>query len=448
MLEKVYKRLIGIFFIFLFTNVGHAQYTVTGGAGTPGVFVENTLEKFQLYLVYGMNNVEIRYSSGSAPHQHQWYRYRTDPLNDSEPVPSTQEGNSSVVRTVEEGYGYYVREHENLGMNAFVWIIDYSKYEFDVRDIRVLDSDSQCEFISLTGTVHMPKMNYFLPSRKQEELKREIHIVYTTMEENREEQRFVLKEHTVTLNGNPFSEYLTAPLADTGFTIRGDQFARHFNLEKSATTDLYQAVSVKAGADTTVVSAEGDNVLPGTETQSYSAPVEITFKAYANTPVASLFKWAVYDETGKEIRGFTGEEATFSFSNKGKYTARLFVYSRSAIVQCTDSSQVFTFDVRESDLQVPNIFSPGTTPGINDEFKVAYKSLVRFNGWIFNRWGVELFHWTDPAKGWDGKKGGKYVPPGVYFYVIEAKGSDGVNYKKSGHVNIIRPKDVQDQIIE
>jgi gliding motility-associated-like protein len=85
---------------------------------------------------------------------------------------------------------------------------------------------------------------------------------------------------------------------------------------------------------------------------------------------------------------------------------------------------------------------------VNDEFRVAYKSLVSFQAWIFNRWGVELFHWTDPAKGWDGKKGGQYVPPGVYFYVIEARGSDGRQYKEKGSINIIRPKNVQDQIIE
>ena len=38
------------------------------------------------------------------------------------------------------------------------------------------------------------------------------------------------------------------------------------------------------------------------------------------------------------------------------------------------------------------------------------------------------------------KKGGKYVAPGVYFYVIEAEGSDGKKYKKKGDINILRPK--------
>lgn len=107
-----------------------------------------------------------------------------------------------------------------------------------------------------------------------------------------------------------------------------------------------------------------------------------------------------------------------------------------------------TVNISDSYLDVPNAFSPGTSPGINDEFRVAYRSLTRFKCWIFNRWGVEMYHWTDPSKGWDGKKGGKYVAPGVYFYVIEATGSDGKPIKRKGSINILRSKQIQDEIIE
>ena len=103
-------------------------------------------------------------------------------------------------------------------------------------------------------------------------------------------------------------------------------------------------------------------------------------------------------------------------------------------------SMSFALDVAESFLDVPNAFSPGTTPGVNDEFRVAYKSLVRFSCWIFNRWGQQIYHWTNPAQGWDGKKNGKLVLPGVYFYVIEAEGSDGRHYKLKGDINILRGK--------
>ena len=44
------------------------------------------------------------------------------------------------------------------------------------------------------------------------------------------------------------------------------------------------------------------------------------------------------------------------------------------------------------------------------------------------------------AEGWDGKYRGKYVPAGVYFYVIKARGADGVEYERAGDINIIKYK--------
>ena len=44
---------------------------------------------------------------------------------------------------------------------------------------------------------------------------------------------------------------------------------------------------------------------------------------------------------------------------------------------------------------------------------------------------------THPSQGWDGKYKGKFVPNGVYFYVIRARGADGKKYNLSGDINII-----------
>ena len=56
----------------------------------------------------------------------------------------------------------------------------------------------------------------------------------------------------------------------------------------------------------------------------------------------------------------------------------------------------------------------------------------------FDRYGNKMIEFDDPSKGWDGKYKGKYVKPGVYYYVIEAKGADGKEYKKKGDINILR----------
>jgi len=82
-------------------------------------------------------------------------------------------------------------------------------------------------------------------------------------------------------------------------------------------------------------------------------------------------------------------------------------------------------------------FSPGATEGVNDEWKVSYKSIISFECHIFNRWGIKVAEFNDPSQGWDGRHGGKVVPAGVYYYVIKARGADGKNYDLKGDINII-----------
>ena len=86
---------------------------------------------------------------------------------------------------------------------------------------------------------------------------------------------------------------------------------------------------------------------------------------------------------------------------------------------------------------LPNAFSPKSTPGVNDLWKVSYKSLVSYQCNIFNRWGTQMFSSDNPADGWDGKYRGRFVPAGVYYYVIKARGADGVDYNRAGDINII-----------
>ena len=104
---------------------------------------------------------------------------------------------------------------------------------------------------------------------------------------------------------------------------------------------------------------------------------------------------------------------------------------------CEFTAPVYEIYIGESQLEIPNAFSPQGSPGVNDEWKVSYKSLISYECHIYNRWGKELFSSTDPSQGWDGRQGGKYVPAGVYFYVIKAMGADGRRYEKAGDINII-----------
>jgi gliding motility-associated-like protein len=428
--------------MLLFTLSVDAQYTVTGGRGVPLLALDDTRDKLQVWLVYGTDNVEIRYTSGSGSHQ--WFRYKTKAL-EAEPVSSTREGNSSVIRNVEDGYGYFVKESETIGSNHFIWIIDYSKYAFGIERLQVVDGDDPCYEFRLEGTASMPKLGYRLPGGTEFELEREFEVIYNTLEWKDEEKTFVPATVVRTVKKTPFYRSFDPPLTDTDIQLKGDLFARHFNVEKSISVGSYQATAIDIHIDTALIMLESPNRVSAANV-GYSAPAEIQFRAIGNSPVVSFYRWDIINtETKENLRVDNSESFNFTFYSAGKYIVTLQVKDRTGRCEKADSVLV---DIGDSFLKIPNAFSPGTSPGVNDEFRVMYKSLVNFKGWIFNRWGVQMFYWTDPAKGWDGKKGGRYVPPGVYFYVIEAKGSDGRQYKEKGSINIIRPKNVQDKVVE
>ena len=88
---------------------------------------------------------------------------------------------------------------------------------------------------------------------------------------------------------------------------------------------------------------------------------------------------------------------------------------------------------------MPNAFSPNGD-GINDIYKPksGYKSIVKFDAYIFNRWGVKLFEWHDPSTGWDGTYKGKPVKDGVYFCLVKAEGADGRKFNIKKDVNVLR----------
>lgn len=415
MLRTEIRKLGGLIcFLFVMLAIQAQQYTVTGGNGVP-YLLENPGNRIRVYLVYGMDNVEISYTSSST--NHQWYRYKQKAL-DREPVPCEQNGETSVVQNIEEDAGYYVEDPAS-GLNGwYVWIIDYSKYAFNVESITV---KGNCDGFWLEGSPTVPVMYYYTPTGNRITVKREFNVAYQTLEWSEDNNYFSPKNVQRSLTEGPYSTKIndneTIPLCDTEVTLSGDQFAKHFGIEKSITSDTYQAVAVEVHVDTTFIMDNAENMTAG-DGEYISAPATVTFRAYANDPVATLYTWKIYrsdQENGIEnpLVEYRDEEIDYTFTEKGDYTAVATV--SNATGECEAVSNSIEIKIAESELQIPNAFSPGTTPGINDEFRVAYKSLVTYKCWIFNRWGVQMFHSTNPAEGWDGKKVGNMSLPASIF---------------------------------
>ncbi len=107
---------------------------------------------------------------------------------------------------------------------------------------------------------------------------------------------------------------------------------------------------------------------------------------------------------------------------------------------CRDTVNSFVKVTEPITLYVPSGFSPDND-GINDEF-IAVGSGINldyFNMQIYNRWGEVIFESNDLYRGWNGKlNNDRYASNGTYYWLITYTDNNGIEYKKSGNVTVIR----------
>lgn len=109
-----------------------------------------------------------------------------------------------------------------------------------------------------------------------------------------------------------------------------------------------------------------------------------------------------------------------------------------------DCDSIVTVDLRVSNIEMPNIFSPNDD-SVNDKLKIGASSdnLLISAYRIYDRWGNVVFQGDDfnvrdDAYWWDGTSRGKTVPNGVYTYymTLDCEEQGAVPY--SGTVTILR----------
>ena len=178
---------------------------------------------------------------------------------------------------------------------------------------------------------------------------------------------------------------------------------------------------------------ENEPQRPITEAQyTASAPLSVEFRANP-TPAAQYFRWVIY-KGSTLIANRTDENQRYVFTEPATYRAVCYATNPYCL---HDSVQLDNIVITASKLMVPNVFTPDGN-GQNDEFRVLYKSLATFKCDVYNRWGKLVYSWTDPAEGWNGNIGARPAAEGAYFYVIRAVGTDGIQYKLSGDINLLR----------
>jgi len=188
----------------------------------------------------------------------------------------------------------------------------------------------------------------------------------------------------------------------------------------------------------------------GTEVEvgdsSVNAPYEVYFFANPSNidDYTVTYEWRFYKSGDTESSDSSAylvrydEDMTYTFMETGTYTYYLTAtLSQGSQVVSILKSDTKSLTIKESELIMPNAFSPNGD-GFNDVYKPKqYQSLTEFHAYIYNRWGQLLYDWTDPSTGWDGTYKGKACKDGVYFCLVKAKGSDGEVYNIKTDVNLL-----------
>lgn len=356
-----------------------------------------------------------------------WYKFDARGAAYAEPITK-----ASSIDAVPGDCGYIIEDEDS---HFYIWIIDYSKSPMTTGTIEIVESD--CGTATLKYTGNAPRLTYYGITGRQLEIDRDITLSYLTLEQNQENLVFRQITETRDLPYLHQSIALPAPLCSTRFTLAGDRFLKEWGKEITVYSEVLTPEAVEAVVSVRQVEREAPNEQK-TSGNSFggSAPVEMHLSAAVSDAVV-FTEWQIASDA--EFNNITLREQSpewdYIFNDIGTSYIRFVCANASGA--CDWFSDTYVVSIGESRLRCPNAFSPGTTEGINDEWKVSYRSIIEFECHIFNRLGVKIAQLNNPAQGWDGKYKGHFVKPGVYYYVIKALGADGKRYNLSGDINIV-----------
>lgn len=392
----------------------------------------------KLYVLHDLQNVSITYTLPSATSTFEWYEFGYQGAAQATPIPASslsRNGAEITLSNPRPNTGYYISA---AGAAPFYfWLVDLSAYPLQFDALTPDDELSDCQTIALKLQGSAPRIHYYGINARSFELDRDIELSYNSLSPVDDKLEFTSKtveKHFPYINADILAD---APLCATTFTLSGDRFMRQWGIEQSLTTPVFQPYAIDAITEADQLQRENSNEQKTDVALGGSAPVDITFRA-AVSDAAIFHEWQLgIDPEFENVQVQTQElEFNHIFDEMGTFYVRF--HAANAAGTCEYFGETYMVNIGESQLLCPNAFSPGSTPGVNDEWKVSYKSITSFECYIFDRWGTKMAEFHDPSLGWDGKYKGKYVPSGVYYYVIKARGADGRVYEKAGDINILK----------
>lgn len=386
-----------------------------------------------IFVVYDTRNAKAEYTSagGGAVSVS---RYSNLGGGFAEPVAAVRDGHTYTFDLGTSDMGYIISDGT---ARYYCWVVNYANHRCQLHGLSEA-AEQDCDRARLELDGEAGRIVYYTINGAAMSLSRDMQMSYTTLVYDEASDVYTSTPATQTVDWIDHSFGVKTPLCDTGFTLTGDRFLATWGEMESVTSPQFKAIAVEAHTSAEQADRNNDNEQKGDDGLGGSAPADITFTA-AVTDAAIFREWQL--STDPEFETMLDRYQQLEFTNRFDEMGTFYVrfVANNAEGSCEYTGDTYEVRIGESALRCPNAFSPNGD-GVNDEWKVSYKSIVSYECHIFNRWGQEMKSMTDPSEGWDGRYGGKYVPTGAYYYVIKAVGSDGRKYNLSGDINIVKAK--------
>jgi gliding motility-associated-like protein len=331
---------------------------------------------------------------GSPPYNFSWYQWSDATKSFSIPVKSETGVSASTADDLPEG-GYKVIISGGFDTSFVGWIFIDKPHSFAALLNRT------CEYVALKGEAAIDTFYYKNPvNGSAVRLPNKVKFLWSS------DPPSIIPFPDLELNPQTF----VPPLVDVTYKI---QVTDSFGC-KSESSFFYESIHVKA--DFTLDPEKGE------------APLEVSFTDKSIR--GSEYLWEFGD--GKDSISVLKDPAPHIYYKPGEYSVKLTIESD---LHCIDSMRFEKIVVDDSDLEIPNVFTPNDD-GLNDRFMVRKVSLKFISVEIFSRSGKMVYNFSGEGEslsnweGWDGKVNNSSADatPGVYFYIIRALGWDEVEY--------------------
>ena len=376
---------------------------------------------------------------GGGTFNFDWSKYNPA-INGFDPAFSSESGTtSSTVNNLDEG-GYRVRIWD--GSSTDITLMSWVMLD-NLRDSVAQTSEGTlpgylytCDIIALGGYVFPDTLVYY-DLISHELISRPLDFTFKWTSDNAD---LDIPNDTIVLRPNisyqpPYkdTEYYLTATDEFGMAEVDEVFYESIQTKAEFTVEYLDKVeSHLTGEDTWDADLTGE-----WSADKGSLDATLTARFFNESLNGESYYWVFLDTLGGDMENETTydletvPEYTYVAADKYYYP---FMISTSEEL-CTDTFRLLGgIRVVPSQLVIPNVFSPNGD-GINDFFVFKHQSLetcqltiVDRNGKVVYKREIEdIYSWD----GWDGNmhSSSRQAPEGQYYFVVEAMGYDGVEYR-------------------